>query len=66
MSLWLFFCLFVLFLLFLPFQFGGESAHLSPLNGYIAEAHQRFKWVRFFLKRHIFQKIKDLIPFEGI
>ena len=25
------------------FQFGGESAHLSPLNGYIAEAHQRFK-----------------------
>lgn len=27
-------------------MFGGESAHLSPLNGYIAEAHQRFK--RFF------------------
>ncbi|XP_058972434.2 ras GTPase-activating-like protein IQGAP1 [Pocillopora verrucosa] len=29
-------------------MFGGESAHLSPLNGYIAEAHQRFK--RFFLE----------------
>ncbi|XP_074632574.1 ras GTPase-activating-like protein IQGAP1 isoform X3 [Acropora palmata] len=29
-------------------MFGGESSHLSPLNAYIAEAHQRFK--RFFLE----------------
>ena len=34
-------CLTFIFVL----QFGGESSHLSPLNAYIAEAHQRFKYV---------------------